>query len=59
MYEGNIETNWFVYDSNNAKITVFEKGDLDPVAIIPVDPNLSEKECHYEIMEWALRHRTT
>lgn len=57
MYEGQINDNWFVYDNDNNKITVFEKGDIDPVAYIAVDPTITEKDFHYEIMEWVLKNK--
>lgn len=56
MLEGQIGNNWFVYDKDSNKITVFQKGDVDPVAYISVSENLDEKNFHYEIMDWSLQN---
>lgn len=57
MYEGQINNNWFVYEPDSKKITVYEKGDIDPIAYITISDPISEKDFHYEIMEWALKNR--
>ena len=46
MLEGQIGNNWFVYDKDSNKITVFQKGDVDPVAYISVNEDLSENNFH-------------
>ena len=56
MLEGQIGNNWFVYDKDSNKNTVFQKGDVDPVAYISVNEDLSEKNFHYEIMDWSLQN---
>lgn len=54
MLEGQIGNNWFVYEKGSNKITIFQKGDVDPIAYINVNDDLDEKNFHYEIMSWSL-----
>ena len=56
MLEGQIGNNWFVYEKDSNKITVFQKGDIDPIGYINVSGNLDEKNFHYEIMSWSLNN---
>jgi hypothetical protein len=56
MYSNKIDTYSFEYDSESSKILVYEEGKgLDPVHLIAVKPNLTEKEFHYEIMDFVAK----
>lgn len=54
MYSGKINKNRFEYDSETSRIMVYEEGaGVEPISIINVGLNLSEKSFHYEIMAWV------
>lgn len=54
MYSNKIGAYSFEYEGGSAKILVFEEGKgLDPIHLIAVKPNLSEKDFHYEIMDFV------
>ena len=54
MYKGVISKYLFELEVETNRISVHCEGEgVDPVAFIKVDPNLSEKEFHYEIMAWV------
>lgn len=53
VYSNKIGSYSFEYESESSKILVYEEGKgLDPIRLISVKPNLSEKEFHYEIMDF-------
>jgi len=53
MYSNKVGIYSFEYDSESSKIFVFEEsGGVDPVHLINVEGNLTEKDFHYEIMSW-------
>lgn len=53
MYSNKIDSYSFEYEAESSKILVFEEGKgLDPIHLISVKSNLSEKDFHYEIMSW-------
>jgi hypothetical protein len=54
MYKGVISKYVFELEVETNRITVHCEGEgVDPVAFISVEPNLSEKAFHYEIMSWV------
>lgn len=54
MYNGKIGAYTFEYEGGSTKILVYEEGrGLDPIQLIEVSPNLSEKNFHYEIMDFV------
>jgi len=53
MYSGKINKYRFEHDSETNRIMVYEEGaGVEPVNLIHVSPNISEKSFHYEIMSW-------
>lgn len=53
MYNNKIGVYSFEYEVGSNKILIFEEGKgLDPIYLISVKPNLTEKDFHYEIMGW-------
>ena len=53
MYNGKINKYRFEHDSETSRIMIYEEGaGVEPVALIHVSSNLSEKAFHYEIMSW-------
>lgn len=53
-YESIINKYRFKLDAQMNKIEVYcESKGVEPLALIHVKQNLSEKEFHYEIMQWA------
>jgi hypothetical protein len=53
-YESIISKYRFKLDTQMNKIEVYcESKGVEPIALIQVKQNLSEKEFHYEIMQWA------
>jgi hypothetical protein len=53
MYSGKINKYRFEHDSETDRIMVYEEGaGVEPVTLIPVSTNISEKAFHYEIMSW-------
>lgn len=54
MYKNRIGVYSFEYDSDASKILVFEEGKgVDPIYLISVKPDLTEKAFHYEIMDFV------
>lgn len=54
MYKNKIGVYSFEYDNETSKILVFEEGKgVDPIQLISVKPNLTEKAFHYEIMDFV------
>lgn len=55
MYTGKIEKYTFEHDAKTNRINVYEDGcGVDPIELIKVNSNLTEKEFHYEIMDFVL-----
>jgi len=58
-YESIIGKYRFKLDAQMNKIEVYcETKGVEPIALIQVKQNLSEKEFHYEIMQWAYENNT-
>lgn len=55
MYKDKIGKFEFVFEAATARITVYRSGDTTPVRHICVDKDLSEKDFHYEIMDFAAK----
>lgn len=56
MYSGKINKYRFEHDSETNRIMVYEEGaGVEPVNLIHVSPNLSEKAFHYEIMDFVAK----
>lgn len=54
MYSGKINKYRFEHDSETSRIMVYEDGaGVEPISIIHVSPNLTEKDFHYDIMSWV------
>ena len=53
MYKDKIGNFEFVFDKATARIIVYRSGDAAPVRHISVSKDLSEKDFHYEIMDFA------
>jgi len=53
MYSNKVGIYSFEYDNESSKIFVFEEnGGVDPIHLIDVEGNLTEKAFHYEIMDF-------
>ena len=53
MYSGKIDKYRFEHDSKTNRIMVYEQGaGVEPISIINVSSDLSEKSFHYDIMAW-------
>jgi len=53
MYNGKISEFRFEHDSDTNRIMVYEEGrGVEPVSLIHVKPNLTEKDFHIEIMDF-------
>jgi hypothetical protein len=53
MYSNKVGAYSFEYDSESSKIFVFEESKgVDPIHLIDVVGNLTEKAFHYEIMDF-------
>ena len=53
MYRSSISKYRFEYEGETSRIMIYEEGaGVEPVALIHVSSNLSEKAFHYEIMSW-------
>ena len=56
MYSNKIDSYSFEYEKESSKILVFEEGKgLDPIHLISVKSNLTEKDFHYEIMDFVAK----
>ena len=56
MYSNKIDSYTFEYENESSKILVFEEGKgLDPIHLISVKSNLTEKDFHYEIMDFVAK----
>ena len=56
MYRGKIGVYNFELEEETNRIAVYkESTGLDPVAYIPVEKGLTEKEFHYEIMHFVTK----
>jgi hypothetical protein len=54
MYNGKIGKYTFEFENNTKRIIVYEEGKgIDPVEYISVPENLTEKNFHYEIMDYT------
>lgn len=54
MYSGKINKYRFEHDSETNRIMVYEQGaGVEPISIINVSSDLSEKSFHYDIMAWV------
>jgi hypothetical protein len=53
MYREQIGGFEFVYEQETKRIMVYMKGDTSPVRHISVGGELSEKDFHYEIMDFV------
>ena len=53
MYKDKIGKFEFVFEATTARIIVYRSGDPAPVRHICVSKDLSEKDFHYEIMDFA------
>jgi len=53
MHQGKIDKYTFELETETNRILVYEEGQgIEPVSLINVKPNISEKAFHYEIMDW-------
>jgi hypothetical protein len=53
MYSGKINKYRFEHDSETNRIIIYEEGaGVEPISLIHVSSNISEKTFHYEIMSW-------
>lgn len=56
MYNGKIGKFVFEYEASTSRICVYEEGQgVEPVSYIGVDSDLSEKDFHYEIMDFVMK----
>lgn len=55
MYKDKIGSFEFVFDESTARIVVYRAGDPTPLRYISVSKDLSEKDFHYEIMDFAAK----
>ena len=55
MYKDKIGSFEFVFEQSTARIVVYRDGDTSPVRYIAVSKDLSEKDFHYEIMDFAAK----
>lgn len=56
MYTGKIEPYTFELNTDTNHIYVYEKGKgVDPVKLIKVEEGITEKDFHYEIMDFVMR----
>lgn len=56
MYKGVIGKYRFELDQETNRIMVYREGDgVEPIAYISVKPDISEKNFHYEIMDFAAK----
>tara|TARA_R110000803_G_scaffold120989_2_gene189089 strand:+ start:305 stop:481 length:177 start_codon:yes stop_codon:yes gene_type:complete len=53
MYKDKIGKFEFVFEEATTRIIVYRSGDESPVRYINVSEDLSEKDFHYEIMDFA------
>jgi len=53
MYKDKIGKFEFIFEAATARIVVYRSGDTTPVRHINVSKDLSEKDFHYEIMDFA------
>ena len=55
MYKDRIGKFEFIFEKETNRIVVYIKGDVTPLTFISVSGDLSEKEFHYEIMDFAAK----
>jgi len=55
MYKDKIGKFEFVFEVETARIIVYRTGDATPIRYINVRKELSEKDFHYEIMDFAAK----
>jgi hypothetical protein len=56
MYTGKIGDYRFELEQETSRIVVYKEGTgVDPVAYIPVNKSLTEKDFHYEIMDFVTK----
>ena len=55
MYRDKIGKFEFVFEAATARITVYRSGDTTPIRHISVSRDLTEKDFHYEIMDFAAK----
>lgn len=57
MYNGKIGKYRFELDDSTNRIMVYEEGKgVEPVEILKVEDNLTEKDFHYTIMEYFTKN---
>lgn len=56
MYKDAIGKFEFIFEKETKRIVVYVKGDASPLTYISVSGGLSEKDFHYEIMDFVSKH---
>ena len=56
MYKDRIGKFEFIFEKETRRIVVYVKGDVTPLTYISVSGELSQKDFHYEIMDFATKN---